>query len=80
MLPGFPHVSLSDFYNSLTNEEKRYVNPTGRQHKFSTDPHRPYIDSINIEQIGLRSASQFFETDDKTNGVIEIYPTIPYQT
>lgn len=76
MLPGFPHVSLSDFYNSLTNEEKKYVNPTGRQHKFSTDPHRPYIDSINIEQIGLRSASQFFETDDKTNGVIEIYPTI----
>ena len=76
MLPGFPHVSLSDFYNSLTNEEKKYVNPTGRQHKFSTDPHRPYIDSINIEQIGLRSTSQFFETDDKTNGVIEIYPTI----
>lgn len=76
MLPGFPHVSLSDFYNSLTNEEKRYVNPIGRQHRFSTDPHRPYIDSINIEQIGLRSASQFFDTDDKTNGVIEIYPTI----
>lgn len=76
MLPGFPHVSLSDFYNTLTDEEKKYVNPTSRQHKFSTDPHRPYIDSINIEQIGLRSASQFFETDDKTNGVIEIYPTI----
>lgn len=76
MLPGFPHVSLSDFYNTLTDEEKKYVNPTGRQHKFSTDPHRPYIDSINIEQIGLRSTSQFFDTDDKTNGVIEIYPTI----
>lgn len=76
MLPGFPHVSLSDFYNSLSDEEKKYVNPTGRQHRFSTDPHRPYIDSINIEQIGLRSASQFFDTDDKTNGVIEIYPTI----
>lgn len=76
MLPGFPHVSLSDFYNTLTDEEKKYVNPTGRQHKFSTDPHRPYIDSVNIDQIGLRSASQFFETDDKTNGIIEIYPTI----
>lgn len=76
MLPGFPHVSLSDFYDSLTDEEKKYVNPTGKQHRFSTDPHRPYIDSINIDQIGLRSASQFFETDDKTNGVIEIYPTI----
>lgn len=76
MLPGFPHVSLSDFYDLLTDEEKKYVNPTGKQHRFSTDPHRPYIDSINIDQIGLRSASQFFETDDKTNGVIEIYPTI----
>lgn len=76
MLPGFPHVSLSDFYDSLTEQEKKYVNPTGKQHRFSTDPHRPYIDSINIDQIGLRSASQFFETDDKVNGVIEIYPTI----
>ena len=66
MLPGFPHVSLSDFYDSLTDEEKKYVNPTGKQH----------IDSINIDQIGLRSASQFFDTDDKTNGVVEIYPTI----
>lgn len=76
MLPGFPHVSLSDFYDSLTEQEKKYVNPTGKLHKFSTDPHRPYIDSVNIEQIGLRSASQFFDTDDKTNGIIEIYPTI----
>lgn len=76
MLPGFPHVSLSDFYDSLTDEEKKYVNPTGKRHRFSTDPHRPYIDSVNIEQIGLRSASQFFDTDDKTNGVVEIYPTI----
>ena len=76
MLPGFPHVSLSDFYDSLTDEEKKYVNPTGKQHRFSTDPHRPYIDSINIDQIGIRSASQFFDTDDKTNGVVEIYPTI----
>ena len=76
MLPGFPHVSLSDFYDSLTEQEKKYVNPTGKQHRFSTDPHRPYIDSINTDQIGLRSASQFFDTDDRTNGVVEIYPTI----
>ena len=76
MLPGFPHVSLSDFYDSLTDEEKKYVNPTGKQHRFSNDPHRPYIDSVNIGQIGLHSASQFFDTDDKTNGIIEIYPTI----
>ena len=76
MLPGFPRLSLKEFWDSLTDEEKKYVNPSGREHVFSTDKYRPYIDSINLEKIGLRSASQFFDTDDKTNGVIEIYPTI----
>ena len=76
MLPGFPHVSLQEYYDSLSEADKKYVNPSGREHKFSTDPHRPYIDSLNIDEIGLRSASQFFDTDDKTNGIIEIYPTI----
>lgn len=76
MLPGFPHVSLNDYYNSLSKADKEYVNPTGKEHIFSTDPHRPYIDSKNIEQIGLRSASQYFDSDDKTNGIVEIYPTI----
>lgn len=76
MLPGFPHLSLKVFYDTLTDEEKRYVNPTGREHVFSTDKYRPYIDSVNLEKIGLRSGSQFFDTDDKTNGVIDIYPTI----
>nr|DAU36091.1 MAG TPA: Putative tail protein [Caudoviricetes sp.] len=76
MLPGFPRLSLKEFWDSLTDEEKKYVNPSRREHVFSTDKYRPYIDSINLEKIGLRSASQFFDTDDKTNGVIEIYPTI----
>lgn len=80
MLPGFPHVSLNDYYNSLSKEDKEYVNPTGKEHIFSTDPHRPYIDSKNIEQIGLRSASQYFDSDDKTNGIVEIYPTIEEMT
>lgn len=76
MLPGFPHVSLNDYYNSLSKADKEYVNPTGKEHVFSTNPHRPYIDSVNIQQIGLRSASQYFDNDDKTNGIVEIYPTI----
>ena len=80
MLPGFPHVSLNDYYNSLSEADKKYVNPTGKEHIFSTDPHRPYIDSKNIEQIGLRSASQYFDSDDKTNGIVEIYPTIEEMT
>lgn len=76
MLPGFPHVSLNDYYNSLSKADKEYVNPTGKEHIFSTNPHRPYIDSVNIQHIGLRSASQYFDNDDKTNGIVEIYPTI----
>ena len=80
MLPGFPHVSLYDYYNSLSKADKEYVNPTGKEHIFSTDPHRPYIDSMNINQIGMRSASQYFDSDDKTNGIVEIYPTIEEMT
>lgn len=80
MLPGFPHVSLNDYYNSLSKADKEYVNPTGKEHIFSTNPHRPYIDSMNINQIGLRSASQYFDSDDKTNGIVEIYPTIEEMT
>lgn len=76
MLPGFPHVSLQEYYDSLSDTEKAHVNPSGREHKFSTEPHRPYVDSLNIEKIGLRSESQFFDQEDKTNGIIEIYPTI----
>lgn len=76
MLPGFPRQSLKEFWDSLTDDEKKYCNPSGREHKFSTDPYRPYIDSQNIDKIGLRSSSQFFDTDDKTNGIVEIYPTI----
>lgn len=80
MLPGFPKQSLKDFWDSMTEEEKKYVNPTGREHIFSEDPHMPYIDSLNIEKIGLRSSSQFFDTEDKKNGIDEIYPTIEEMT
>ena len=76
MLPGFPSMSLNDYYNSLSKEDKAYVNPKGKQYIFSTDKYRPYVDSANISKIGLHSSSQFFDTDDKTNGIIEIYPTL----
>lgn len=76
MLPGFPSMSLNDYYNSLSKEDKVYVNPKGEKYIFSTDKYRPYVDSANISKIGLLSSSQFFDTDDKTNGIIEIYPTL----
>lgn len=76
MLPGFPTLSLQEFWDTMTEEEKKYVNPTGKEHIFSNDKYRPYIDSLNIDKIGLRSDSKFFDTDDKANGIVEIYPTI----
>lgn len=76
MLPGFPKQSLQEYWDSLSDKEKQYANPTGKEHKFSTDKYRPYIDSINADAIGVRQGSVFFDTDDKTNGIIEIYPSI----
>ena len=76
MLPGFPRQSLKEFWDGLSDTEKKYCNPSGKEHIFSTDKNRPYIDSLNIEKIGLRPASQYFDTDDKKNGIVEIYPTI----
>ena len=76
MLPGFPTLSLREFWDTMTEEEKKYVNPTGKEHIFSNDKYRPYVDSLNIDKIGLRSDSKFFDTDDKANGIVEIYPTI----
>lgn len=76
MLPGFPTLSLREFWDTMTEEEKKYVNPTGKEHILSNDKYRPYIDSLNIDKIGLRSDSKFFDTDDKANGIVEIYPTI----
>lgn len=76
MLPGFPHLSLKEYWDTLSAKEKEYVNPSGKEHVFSDDKYRPYIDSVNISKIGLRSASKFFDQDDKNNGIIDIYPTI----
>lgn len=76
MLPGFPNQSLKEFWDSLSDTEKKYVNPTGKEHIFSEDKYRPYVDSVNISQIGVRPGSQYFDQDDKTNGIVDIYPTI----
>lgn len=76
MLPGFPDTSLSSFWNTMTDEEKKYVNPTGSNIIFSEDKYRPYLDSPEKENAGLRQYSMYFDNDDKKNGIIEIYPTI----
>lgn len=80
MLPGFPNQSLQEYWDSLTDDEKKYANPGGKEHKFSTNQYRPYIDSLNIDDIGTRQGSAYFDTDDEANGIIEIYPTMEEMT
>lgn len=76
MLPGFPNKSLSEWWNEQSGAKKAWINPGGKNHDFSANRHRPYVDSLNIGNIGIRPASVFFDQDDKVNGIVEIYPTI----
>ena len=76
MLPGFPNKSLSEWWNEQSGAKKAWLNPGGKNHDFSGNRHRPYVDSLNIGNIGIRPASVFFDQDDKVNGIVEIYPTI----
>ncbi len=80
MLPGFPTKTLSEWWNEQTDAKKAELNPNGGEHIFSGTALRPYIDALSIEDIGVRSSSVFFDTDDKKNGIEEIYPTIEDMT
>ena len=76
MLPGFPNKTLNEWWDAQTEEKKAWLNPSGKEHIFSNEIYRPYVDSLNIEKIGVRPSSIFFDQDDKVNGIVEIYPTI----
>lgn len=76
MLPGFPNKTLKEWWDAQTAEKKAWLNPSGKEHIFSNEIYRPYVDSLNIEKIGVRPSSVFFDQDDKVNGIVEIYPTI----
>ena len=76
MLPGFPNESLQTWWTRQTNDTKARLNPTGAAIRFSTDQYRPYVESPNIDKVGIRPASVFFDTDDDKNGLKDIYPTI----
>ena len=75
MLPGFPHKSLKQWWEENTNKHSWLYSGT-KEHIFSEEPLLPYIESMNVNEIGVRPASVFFETDNKKDGIIEIYPTI----
>lgn len=76
MLPGFPKSSLQEWWDAQTDEVRKCIYDGDKKISFSENKYRPYVDSPNKEIIGVRPASVFFDTDDETNGIIEIYPTI----
>lgn len=77
MLPGFPKMSVKEWWNTqATEEEKDWINPSGKEHLLSELKNRPYVDSVNIKELGVRNGSVMFDTENKKEGIIEIYPTI----
>lgn len=75
MLPGFPSISLQDWWNNHPEKHTK-LNPTGANLRFSTRADRPWIESPAADVIGVRPGSVFFDTEDVKEKTVEIYPTI----
>lgn len=75
MLPGFPQMSLQEWWNSHTDKHAS-LNPTGAELRFSTRTDRPWVESATADTIGVRPGSVFFDTEDIKEKKEEIFPTI----
>nr|DAE43435.1 MAG TPA: tail protein [Caudoviricetes sp.] len=75
MLPGFPQMSLQDWWNSHPDKHAS-LNPTGAELRFSTRTDRPWVESAMADTIGVRPGSVFFDTEDIKEKKEEIFPTI----
>lgn len=75
MLPGFPSISLQDWWDNHPEKHKE-LNPTGAKLRFSKRADRPWIESPAADVIGVRPGSVFFDTEDVKEKTVEIYPTI----
>ena len=75
MLPGFPQMSLQEWWNSHTDKHAS-LNPTGAELRFSTRTDRPWVESAIADIIGVRPGSVFFDTEDIKEKKEEIFPTI----
>ena len=76
MLPGFPNKSLKDWWNEQTEDVKSRIYNGEKSHLFSENKYRPYVDSTNVAEIGVRPNSVYFDTENLQEGLVEIYPTI----
>lgn len=76
MLPGFPNKSLKDWWNEQTEGVKSRIYSGSKAHLFSENKYRPYVDSTNVSEIGVRPNSVYFDTENIQEGLVEIFPTI----
>ena len=76
MLPGFPNKSLKQWWDEQSEETKMRIYHGDKSHLFSENKYRPYIDSFNVEEIGVRPSSVYFDNKDIQRGIEDIYPTI----
>ena len=83
MLPGFPNQSLYDWAKAHRDEDTPYDDTkgictiNGFTAAFSKDKYRPYIDSPNAEDYGIRPASFYFDGSGDNE---DIHPTIEGMT
>ena len=80
MLPGFPNESLADWWARQTVATKKRLNPTGAVLRFSGQKDRPWIESAEADNVGQKSGSVYFDTEDTKNKIDEIYPTLEEMT
>lgn len=77
MLPGFPGISLYEWVKAHgatdCDDETGMATWHGYTAYFSKDRLRPYIDSLEVDNLGVRPQSEFFDGSD---GKDEICPTI----
>lgn len=77
MLPGFPSMSLYDWVKANggtgCNDNTGQATWRGYTAIFSRDKNRPFIMSINADELGVREASKTFDGSDDTE---EIFPTL----
>lgn len=76
MLPGFPNKSLKQWWDEQPNDVKNKIYSGEKSHLFSENKYRPYVDSTNIAEIGVRPNSVYFDTENIQEGLVEIFPTI----
>ena len=76
MLPGFPNKSLKQWWSEQSEESKQRIYKGDKVHLFSENKYRPYIDSANVREIGVRPNSVYFDNKDIQQGIEDIYPTI----